>query len=315
MNNVTRRSMMWFLAATVAVCAGLVFQINHAIAQGDDPFSPRRSEKAADPFGPPAPQKAETDSDRAGPGGSNRRAAVLAGGQARNGERREAVRPDGRKRAPSFAAYAVSPAEQRIREELDKPTDLEFNEVPLKDVVEYIKDKHGIELQLDERLLADAAVATDTPITLNLKGVSLRSAMRLMLGRLPGNPTFVVADEVLLITTREGAAERKVVRVYNVGDLVEARRNPQGDPFGVPGATGGYGVPAASDSLSELANVIQQAIEPGTWTPERGCAVVPLVSKDTPLLVVRHSRSAHDEIVELLKSIHDTQQGHAKAEQ
>ena len=59
--------------------------------------------------------------------------------------------------------------------------------------------------------------------------------------------------------------------------------------------------------LTELANVIQQTVEPGTWTPDHGCAVVPLLSKDASLLVVRHSSVAQEEIVELLKSIGDAQ--------
>ena len=75
--------------------------------------------------------------------------------------------------------------------------------MPLRDAVEFIKDKHGIEIQLDERLLTEATVTTDTPITINVKGTSLRSAFRLMLSRLPNHPTFIIQDEVLLITSRE----------------------------------------------------------------------------------------------------------------
>jgi hypothetical protein len=241
-------------------------------------------------------------------------AAVVEGGQGRKGGAGDATRADRPKRLASFVTHRMSPAEARIRDALGNETDLEFNEVPLRDAVDFIKDKHGIEIQLDERLLTEATVKNDTPITINLKGISLRSALRLMLSRLPNHPTFVIGDEVLFITTREGASDRKLVRIYNVGELIETRRGPEVDPFGgpAPPSRGGYGVagpraPAPADHLTELANVIQQAVEPNTWTPDHGCAVVPLLSKDSALLVVRQSSLAHEEIVELLKSIQDAQ--------
>jgi hypothetical protein len=139
---------------------------------------------------------------------------------------------------------------------------------------------------------------------MNVKGIALRSALQLMLSRLPSNPTFVIADEVLLITTREGAAQRKLARIYNVDELVDQRQalpSPREAPPGY--GRGGYGVEASYDGLSALANVIQQTIEPGTWGAENGCAVVPLVSKGRSLLVVRQSWPVHDEIESLLGSL------------
>ena len=42
-----------------------------------------------------------------------------------------------------------SPAERKIREALRQPTQIEFVETPLKDVIDYLKDLHHIEIQLD----------------------------------------------------------------------------------------------------------------------------------------------------------------------
>ena len=39
---------------------------------------------------------------------------------------------------------------------------------------------HKIEIQLDTKALGDVSIGTDTPVTKNLKGVSLRSALRMM---------------------------------------------------------------------------------------------------------------------------------------
>src|SRR3569623_544210 len=66
-----------------------------------------------------------------------------------------------------------NPAEVKIIKALDEPTELEFIETPLSDVVEYLKTRHNIEIQLDKKALEEAAIQPDTPISRNLKGVTL----------------------------------------------------------------------------------------------------------------------------------------------
>ena len=78
----------------------------------------------------------------------------------------------------------LSPAGKRITQALSEATALEFIETPLQDVIDYLKDRHGIEIQLDCRALDDVGVPSDTPITKALRGVSLRSGLRLMLADL-----------------------------------------------------------------------------------------------------------------------------------
>ncbi len=58
--------------------------------------------------------------------------------------------------------------EQRIREALDEPTQTEFVDTPLKDVVDYLKDLHHVEIQLDGPAMQEAGVEESTPLTRNL---------------------------------------------------------------------------------------------------------------------------------------------------
>ena len=97
----------------------------------------------------------------------------------------------------------VSPAEKKIAEALKRPTTIEFVETPLKDVVDYLKDLHHIEIQLDSAALKDAGIDESTQVTKNLKGVSLRSALKLLLDEL--KLKWVIHNEVLLITSPEKA--------------------------------------------------------------------------------------------------------------
>jgi hypothetical protein len=110
------------------------------------------------------------------------------------------------------------PAEERILSALDEPTELEFIETPLSDVIEYLKDRHKIEIQIDKKALEDAGVTSDTPVTWNLRGIKLKSALKLMLGEL--ELTYVIENEVLSITTSEEANSTLKTKVYPVADLV-----------------------------------------------------------------------------------------------
>jgi len=110
-------------------------------------------------------------------------------------------------------------AEKRIYEALDKPVEnFEFNETSLRDVIAQIKDSQGIPIELDQKALDDAGLDLDTPVTKNISGVSLRSALRLLLGEI--DLTYLIKDEVMLITTKEKAAENMIIKVYPVADLV-----------------------------------------------------------------------------------------------
>ena len=114
--------------------------------------------------------------------------------------------------------YPHSEVRDKIEAALREPTQLEFVETPLTDVVNFLKDQHKIEIQLDKKALDDVGIGTDTPVTTNLKGVSLKSALRLMLRGL--GLTYVIKDSVLLITTPEQAESELETYVYPVGDLV-----------------------------------------------------------------------------------------------
>jgi len=145
-----------------------------------------------------------------------------------------------RKKYASIDLARQGGAEQRIFQALEDDTQLEFIETSMRDVVEYLEDLHDIQIEIDTRALDGVGIGSDTPITRNLKGISLRSALRLMLKDL--ELTYVVQDEVLLITTPEEAESNLVTKVYPVGDLVLPISNQAGaNPFALGGGVGGNG--------------------------------------------------------------------------
>jgi hypothetical protein len=75
-------------------------------------------------------------------------------------------------------------SEQKIFEALDKPADFDFLDTPLKEVADFISENYKINVVLAKSTLDEAAISLDTPVTSDLRGISLRSALRIMLGDL-----------------------------------------------------------------------------------------------------------------------------------
>ncbi|MCO6458687.1 MAG: hypothetical protein J5I93_25550 [Pirellulaceae bacterium] len=144
-----------------------------------------------------------------------------------------------RKKYASVDLSTTSPAEEKIFSALDEPTVLQFNDQPLSDVVEFLKDYHKINIIIDNKALDDVGLGSDTPVTQDLSGISLRSGLRLLLKEL--DLTYVVKDEVLKITTPEEAESDLVTKVYPVGDLVLPISGANVNPFQLGGGIGGGG--------------------------------------------------------------------------
>ena len=98
-----------------------------------------------------------------------------------------------------LAQHRADPREASIRTALDQNTNVEFTEKPFGGVIDDLKQRHAIEIQLDSRALDDASIPTNTPITRRINGVTLRSALNLWLHDL--DLTYVVQNGVLMITT------------------------------------------------------------------------------------------------------------------
>ncbi len=99
--------------------------------------------------------------------------------------------------------HRADPRDASIRAALDQKTDVKSVEKPLSGVFDDLKQRHAIEIQLDQRALDDANIPRDTPVTKSIKGITLRSALNLLLDDL--DLTYVVQNGVLRITTKAEA--------------------------------------------------------------------------------------------------------------
>jgi hypothetical protein len=178
-----------------------------------------------------------------------------------------------------YAAVDVasrSGKDQEIDVALKKPVTFDFTDATLADVVEFIRDFSGVNLVLDRPALQEEGISPDTPVSMRLSGVSLKSALRLVLGQL--NLTYIVQNEVLLVTSQVEAQSIVVTRVYPVADLVVPIQNAgarssgsasnlgggfSGSGFGGSGGAGVVGsrdAGARQDLLEELAQLIEYVV-------------------------------------------------------
>ncbi len=126
-----------------------------------------------------------------------------------------------RRRLAKYGAIELvggNESEQRINATLGDETTHTFVELPLEDAIRQLSEAHGIPIVVDRRALEEIGLSADVPVTIDLKNVTLRSFLRLMLREL--DLTYMIKDEVMQITTDEAAEANLINRVYPVGDLV-----------------------------------------------------------------------------------------------
>jgi hypothetical protein len=168
---------------------------------------------------------------------------------------------------------------QALETALNERTSLKFSNTTLQEAVEWLKTQHKLKLIFDREKLADSGIDLNSAtVTIDVRDVSLRSALRLMLGEL--KLTFVPRDEVLLITPREEAESHTDARIYDVSDLVLGAEN------------GEY-------EYDPLANLINSVIAPGSWEGSGPSSIDGLHG----CLVIDQTNEIHEWIVELLAAL------------
>lgn len=160
-------------------------------------------------------------------------------------------------RWPSVVVNATKET-QKIYAALQEPTQIEFIETPLQDALTFLRDQHDIRIVLDKKSLDDIGVSTDVPVTKRINGLSLHSALNLLLDDL--DLTFAVWSESLLITVPARAETLLEVRIYNVQPLIGENEDSSALltaiatalDFHSPAASGG-GIFAVNDQFGGMA--------------------------------------------------------------
>ena len=108
--------------------------------------------------------------------------------------------------------------EKRIEKSLSRQVSMHFDNEPLQSVINKLAVDSNINFRLDPQGLEEVQVDSNTPITIQVDGIQMKSALNLILE--PLHLGYAIRDEVLKITSIDRQKGDLETRVYNVADLV-----------------------------------------------------------------------------------------------
>lgn len=164
---------------------------------------------------------------------------------------------------------------------------VKFSDVPLDQVVEYLRDMTGWNIVVKWNALEAAGIKKATFVNLKVKDVPAEKILKLVLEAASqrGNPLgYDVEENVVTISTAEDLSRRTVARVYDVRELID-----WADPKRVEG----------------LSDLVRTTIEPDTWRENAGS--IGSVRHLNGVLVVTHTPKVHEALAVLLEYLRGAQ--------
>ena len=176
--------------------------------------------------------------------------------------------------------------DRKIRATLDFKTTIDPADQPLCEWISYLSNKYHLPIQFDTNALKDAAIdPSTTSVGVQVKDISIRSALNLVLSQ--HSLTYLIKDEVLLITTQDKANMSLTISIYDVRDLVS-------DANHVPD----------QNAVNQLTTVITTTLAGPTWNSSGGPATIqPFANNGICVLVISQTQDVHEQIEQLLADL------------
>lgn len=164
-------------------------------------------------------------------------------------------------------------AVEKYRRHLSKSIDVDFNGVPVRQVLATISKNNGFQIWINHAELDAAGVDLDAPVTVTMKNVTVRNALRLFLG--PLDLDFVARENLIEITSI--GSDEPQLGYYELSHIL----------------------PNAANVENVLAT-IERHIDPDTWLSAGGKNTMTVVGS---LLIVTCNERTHERIRSLLGRI------------
>lgn len=171
--------------------------------------------------------------------------------------------------------------ERAILKALNSPVTLDFKGARFEDVIEELQRITGQTILVDRQALDEVNVTYETPVKLQVKAVSMRTALRKLLGDL--GLAYVVRDQTIQVMSQQRAASLMTVRYYPVGDLVASM-----NPFLPPG----FNQLQTGANVQQLIDLMMQSVDPASWNVNGGPGSIVFYAP-AMALVVKQSAEIH----------------------
>lgn len=174
---------------------------------------------------------------------------------------------------------------------LKKQVTLDFPiDTPLREILEDLHKQTGANIQIDTNALRDIGIDPSIETHIVFKKISMGNAMRHLLYQ--HYLTYVIKNEVILVTTPDKSQECLATRLYHLDDILIK----QVDEDGVPCYNRNDFVP--------LMRIISDTVEPKTWQEVGGAGTIDAyMTPRGPLLVVSQTSDVHEKTLHLLATL------------
>lgn len=186
------------------------------------------------------------------------------------------------KTAKRKAGVTLTAKEQAILKALNMGVTVNFKDQRFEDVIEYLATLTGQPILLDKRALDEAMIGYDTPVTANVKNVTVRTLLRKILNE--HGLAYVIKDESIQVTSELKAKSMLIARAYPVADLIGG-----GPAFGVNPLLNQFQM---MQNVTQLIDLIQNTIDPQSWQVNGGPGTISFHAP-TMSLIVRQSAELH----------------------
>lgn len=175
----------------------------------------------------------------------------------------------------------INDKDKALIDALNSPISVEFKPARFQEVITELERVSGQAIVIDRPSLDEANVTYETPVNLQLKRVTFRTALRKVLSDL--GLAYIIKDGVIQVMTPIKAREQMTARAYYVGDLMF-----------VAGyiLTPGLSQLQMAQNVAQLIDLIQRTIDPSSWQVNGGNGSITFYPA-TMSLVIKQSAEMH----------------------
>lgn len=159
----------------------------------------------------------------------------------------------------NFVANRLTEKEITLLKALNSTLSVDFKDSQFKDVIEYLQEKTGLAIIVDEGSLKEAMVEYNDPVTFKVKKVTVRTILKKILA--DRGLSYILKEGTVQVVTAARARESMVVRSYPIDDLVGGGNRLYG-PF--------VNRAIMLSNVQTLIQTIQNAIDPSLWNVNGG---------------------------------------------
>ncbi len=172
-----------------------------------------------------------------------------------------------------------------------------LDDASLGEFLHDLADRYGANFQIDLAGVASEGVTLETPVSIQVDGIQIKSVLNLILK--PLNLEFEYRNGVVSITSRDRQSSELTTRLYPVGEIL----NPTFRTLCSGGSTPDQPLKGQLDAIIQF---ITTTIEPNGWTEFGGRGSIRACDSAVGL-AVRQTERVHAEIADLLQQLRNFQ--------